>query len=155
MKLSEPNLERIEQPQQQKPDSLCKNMKCCPINNTLNLIGKKFTLLLLRNMMMLKQTRFNQFMGSIEEINPKTLSIRLKEMEKDGLIKRKVFHEIPVRVEYVLTEKAMALTPILEQMAIFSMRYCTKDVFRGPPPKNVENLYSNIITKYRTAAQSS
>jgi DNA-binding HxlR family transcriptional regulator len=94
-------------------------------------------------------------MGSIEEINPKTLSIRLKEMEKDGLIKRKVFHEIPVRVEYVLTEKAMALTPILEQMAIFSMRYCTKDVFRGPPPKNVENLYSNIITKYRTAAQSS
>lgn len=130
-------------------------MKCCPINNTLNLIGKKFTLLLLRNMMMLKQTRFNQFMGSIEEINPKTLSIRLKEMEKDGLIKRKVFHEIPVRVEYVLTEKAMALTPILEQMAIFSMRYCTKDVFRGPPPKNVENLYSNIITKYRTAAQSS
>lgn len=148
-------MERIEQPQQQKPDSLCKNMKCCPINNTLNLIGKKFTLLLLRNMMMLKQTRFNQFMGSIEEINPKTLSIRLKEMEKDGLIKRKVFHEIPVRVEYVLTEKAMALTPILEQMAIFSMRYCTKDVFRGPPPKNVENLYSNIITKYRTAAQSS
>jgi DNA-binding HxlR family transcriptional regulator len=94
-------------------------------------------------------------MGSIEEINPKTLSIRLKEMEKDGLIKRKVFHEIPVRVEYVLTEKAMALTPILEQMAIFSMRYCTNDVFRGPPPKNVENLYSNIITKYRTAAQSS
>jgi DNA-binding HxlR family transcriptional regulator len=155
LKLSEPNLERIEQPQQQKPDSLCKNMKCCPINNTLNLIGKKFTLLLLRNMMMLKQTRFNQFMGSIEEINPKTLSIRLKEMEKDGLIKRKVFHEIPVRVEYVLTDKAMALTPILEQMAIFSMRYCTKDVFRGPPPKNVENLYSNIITKYRTAAQSS
>lgn len=130
-------------------------MKCCPINNTLNLIGKKFTLLLLRNMMMLKQTRFNQFMGSIEEINPKTLSIRLKEMEKDGLIKRKVFHEIPVRVEYVLTEKAIALTPILEQMAIFSMRYCTKDVFRGPPPKNVENLYSNIITKYGTAAQSS
>ena len=155
MKLSEPNLERIEHPQQQKPNSLCKNMKCCPINNTLNLIGKKFTLLLLRNMMMLKQTRFNQFMGSIEEINPKTLSIRLKEMEKDGLIKRKVFHEIPVRVEYVLTEKAIALTPILEQMAIFSMRYCTKDVFRGPPPKNVENLYSNIITKYGTAAQSS
>ena len=155
MELSEPNLERIEQAQQQKPDSLCNNMKCCPINNTLNLIGKKFTILLIRNMMMLKQTRFNQFMDSIEDINPKTLSIRLKEMEKDGLIKRKVFHEIPVRVEYLLTEKAMGLTPILEQMAIFSMRYCTKDVFRGPPPKNVENLYSNIITKYRTAAQSS
>ncbi len=93
-------------------------------------------------------------MSSIEEINPKTLSVRLKEMEKDGLIKRKVYHETPVRVEYALTEKAMALTPILEQMAIFSMRYCTKDVFRGPPPKDVENIYSNIIMKYKTAASS-
>ena len=129
-------------------------MKCCPINNTLNIIGKKFTLLLLRNMMLLKQTRFNQFMDSIEQINPKTLSLRLKEMEKDGLIKRKVYEETPVRIEYVLTEKAMALTPILEQMAIFSMRYCTKDVFRGPPPKDVENIYSNIITKYWTAAST-
>ena len=104
--------------------------------------------------MLLKQTRFNQFMDSIEQINPKTLSLRLKEMEKDGLIKRKVHEETPVRIEYVLTEKAMALTPILEQMAIFSMRYCTKDVFRGPPPKDVENVYSNIITKYKTAASS-
>jgi DNA-binding HxlR family transcriptional regulator len=154
LKLSEPNLEGSGQLQQQKPDSLCKNMKCCPINNTLNIIGKKFTLLLLRNMMLLKQTRFNQFMDSIEQINPKTLSLRLKEMEKDGLIKRKVYEETPVRIEYVLTEKAMALTPIVEQMAIFSMRYCTKDVFRGPPPKDVENIYSNIITKYRTAASS-
>ena len=154
MKLSEPNLEGSGQPQQQKPDGLCKNMKCCPINNTLNIIGKKFTLLLLRNMMLLKQTRFNQFMDSIEQINPKTLSLRLKEMEKDGLIKRKVHEETPVRIEYVLTEKAMALTPILEQMAIFSMRYCTKDVFRGSPPKDVENIYSNIIAKYKTAASS-
>ncbi len=100
--------------------------------------------------MLLKQNRFNQFMDSIEKINPKTLSVRLKEMEKDGLIERKVYHETPVRVEYVLTQKAMALTPILEQMAIFSMRYCTKDVFRGPPPKDVEKMYSDITAKYRT-----
>ena len=140
--------------QQQKPDSLCKSMKCCPINNTLSIIGKKFTLLLLRNMMMLKQTRFNQFMDSIEQINPKTLSLRLKEMEKDGLITRKIYHETPVRVEYNLTEKAMALTPILEQMALFSMRYCTKDVFRGPVPKDVEKIYSDIAVEFRKATSS-
>jgi DNA-binding HxlR family transcriptional regulator len=103
--------------------------------------------LLLRNMMMLKQTRFNQFIDSIEHINPKTLSLRLKELERDGLIIRKIYHETPVRVEYNLTEKAMALTPILEQMALFSMRYCTKDVFRGPVPKDVEKIYSNINMK--------
>ena len=59
----------------------------CPINNTFRLMGKKFTVLILRNMMHLGQTRFNQFL-EIEEINAKVLSVRLKEMENDGLIKR-------------------------------------------------------------------
>jgi DNA-binding HxlR family transcriptional regulator len=104
--------------------------------------------------MLLKQTRFNQFMDSIEEINPKTLSVRLKDMEKHGLITRKVYNETPVRVEYFLTQKALALTPILEQMALFSMRYCKTDVFAGPAPKDVEKIYSNITIKYRQAASS-
>ncbi len=65
-------------------------------------------------------------MDSIDDINPKTLSIRLREMEKDRLIERKVYHEVPVRIEYTLTEKAMALTPVLEQMALFSMKYCSQ-----------------------------
>ena len=72
------------------------NCTCCPVFNTLSIIGKKFTLLLLRNMIFLKQKRFNEFLNSIEEINPKTLSIRLKELEKDRLIKREVFNETPV-----------------------------------------------------------
>ena len=63
------------------------NCKCCPVFNTLSIIGKKFTLLLLRNMIFLNQKRFNEFLNSIEEINPKTLSIRLRELEKDRLIK--------------------------------------------------------------------
>ena len=100
------------------------NCKCCPIFNTLNIIGKKFTLLFLRNMIFLKQKRFNEFLNSIEQINPKTLSIRLRELEKDRLIKREVFNETPVRIEYYLTEKGKALQPILEQMALFSMKYC-------------------------------
>jgi DNA-binding HxlR family transcriptional regulator len=75
-------------------------MKRCPINNTFKIIGKKFTILILRNMINGKQSRFNQLLNSIEESNPKTLSARLREMEKDGLIKRKVYpHEKPVRIE--------------------------------------------------------
>ena len=81
------------------------NCKCCPVFNTLGIIGKKFTLLLLRNMIFLKQKRFNEFLNSIEEINPKTLSIRLKELEKHRLIKREVFNETPVRIEYILQKR--------------------------------------------------
>ena len=65
-------------------------MKCCPIDTTFRLVGKKFTILIIREMMRDK-TRSNQFLDSIEGINPKILSARLKEMEKSGLIRRKVY----------------------------------------------------------------
>ncbi|HKG89554.1 MAG TPA: helix-turn-helix domain-containing protein [Nitrososphaeraceae archaeon] len=105
-----------------------KGMKCCPIDNTFKLIGKKFTVLIIRNMMK-NQTRFNQFIDSIDGINPKILSARLKEMEKSGLIQRKVYAGTPIKIEYFLTEKGRALKSILDQMASFSMQYCAKDVF--------------------------
>ncbi len=127
------------------------NCKCCPVFNTLSIIGKKFTLLLLRNMIFLKQKRFNEFLNSIEEINPKTLSIRLKELEKDGLIKREVFNETPVRIEYYLTEKGEALQPILEQMGLFSMKFCCERVFENPDPSKIDKLTLKSFRKYSTA----
>jgi DNA-binding HxlR family transcriptional regulator len=115
-----------------------KGMKRCPVDNTFKLIGKKFTVLIVRNMMS-NQTRFNQFIESIEGMNPKTLSTRLKEMEKDGLIHRKIYHETPIRIEYYLTEKGKHLKSILDQMALFSAQFCAKDVFEdGKPRTNKE-----------------
>ena len=67
------------------------DLKCCPIDNTFKLIGKRFTVHIIRNMAMQGQTRFNQFLDSIEDSNPKTLSARLKELEQSGLITRTVF----------------------------------------------------------------
>ncbi len=125
----------------QKTEWAMENMKCCPVNNTFKIVGKKFTVLIIRNMLYLNQTRFNQFLDSVEEINPKTLSVRLREMEKDGLIERKVYHETPVRIEYFLTEKGMALKPILEQMGDFSMRYCCGDVFKDGKPRTWEQVF--------------
>jgi DNA-binding HxlR family transcriptional regulator len=127
------------------------NCKCCPVFNTLSIIGKKFTILLLRNMIFLKQKRFNEFLNSIEEINPKTLSIRLKELERDRLIKREVFNETPVRIEYYLTEKGKALQPILEQMGLFSMKYCCDMVFENPDPTKIDKITSKSFRKYSTA----
>ena len=86
------------------------------------------------------KTRFNQFLDSIEGINPKILSARLKEMEKSWLIRRKVYStENPVRIGYFLTEKGNALKSILDQMAIFHaalrkrglQRQNTKDIGKG------------------------
>lgn len=123
--------------------------KACPVNNTFNIIGKKFAILILRNMIILKQKRFNEFLDSIERINPKTLSIRLKEMEKDGLINRKVFNEKPIRIEYSLTNKGEALKPILEQMAMFSMKYCCEQIFEDPQAVSLEKLDSDTFEKYK------
>jgi DNA-binding HxlR family transcriptional regulator len=119
-------------------------MKRCPLDNTSKLIGKKFTLLILRNMMS-NQTRFNQFIESIEGINPKTLSTRLKEMEKNGLIHRKIHHETPIRIEYFLTEKGIALKSILDQMATFSVQFCPKDVFKDGKPRTYEEISKIVL----------
>jgi len=91
-----------------------------------------------------KQKHFNEFLNSIEGINPNTLSTRLREMERNELIERKIFHDTPVRIEYHLSEKGKDLLPILEQMAAFSMKHapeifrngkasCFQDVLRRDP----------------------
>jgi DNA-binding HxlR family transcriptional regulator len=56
--------------------------------------------------------------------------MRLKEMEKNGLIYRKIYNETPIRIEYYLTEKGKALKSVLDQMAGFSAQYCAKDIFK-------------------------
>ena len=114
------------------------DIKCCPIDTTFGLVGKKFTILIIREMMRDK-TRFNQFLDYVEGIIPKILSSGLKEMAKSGLIRRKVYcTEIPVRIGYFPTEKGSALKSILDQMAIFSMRHCAKEVFRDRKPRTLE-----------------
>lgn len=105
-------------------------LKSCPVDNTFKIMGKKFTVLILRNMIYFKQKHFNEFLNTIEGINPNTLSTRLREMEKNKLIERNVFHETPVRIEYHISDKGKDLVPILEQMAAFSMKHAP-EIFRS------------------------
>ena len=126
-------------------DEECKvlmdSMKACPIDNTFKIIGKKFTVHILRNMTQLGANRFNQFLDSIDGINPKTLSARLREMEKNGIIERSVFPGTPVKIEYSITNKGKALKPILDQMAAFSMQYCAKEVFKDGKPRTYKQVF--------------
>ena len=116
-------------------------MKNCPIDNSLKIIGKKFTMHILRNILLLKQKKFNEFLRSIEGINTKTLSLRLREMESEGLIKRKIIDQRPLRVEYSLTEKGKSLEPILVQMAKFSLKWEPKKIFPKEKPMTVTQAF--------------
>ena len=100
-----------------------KEVKSCPIDNTFKIMGKKFTVHIIRNMSIMGQTKFNQFLNSIDGINSNTLATRLKEMKHGNLIKKEIFNETPIRIEYTLTEKGTDLIPVLEQMAAFSLKH--------------------------------
>jgi len=121
-------------------------MKCCPIDNTFKIIGKKFTVHIIRNMAMHGQTRFNQMLDSIENSNPKTLSARLKEMEKAGLIERNVYDEVPIKIEYKLTKKGKDLQGLLDQMAAFSMKHYAKTVFKDGKPRNYKQVFKKSVS---------
>lgn len=95
-------------------------------------------------MILYGHTRFNEFLDSVENINSKTLSLRLREMEHDGLIKRHVYPDVPLRVEYELTEKAKNLRLILEQMGEFSTKYCAFNVFKDKRPRSFKQVITSL-----------
>jgi DNA-binding HxlR family transcriptional regulator len=120
-------------------------MKHCPIDNSIKMFGKKFTLHILRNMILLKQTRFSQFLDSIEGISTKTLTIRLREMEKEGLIKKALISTKPVQTEYSVTKKGKTLEPVLELLGEFSMRYEAVVIFKDSKPHDFEGVYGRNV----------
>ena len=111
-------------------------MKVCPIDRSLKVLGQRYALHIMRNMILLKQNRFNQFLHSIEGINTKTLSIRLHELEEYGLVKRKVLPGKPAHTEYSPTEKGMAVQRILAEIASFSAKYEPEIIFVDKKPRN-------------------
>ena len=121
-------------------------IKNCPVDNTFKIIGKKFTFHIVRNMAMRNQTRFNEFLGTIENINPKTLALRLKELEETDIIQRDVYDEIPIRIEYTLTKKGKDLQGIIDQMATFSMKHYPKTVFKDGKKRNYKQVFKKPVT---------
>jgi DNA-binding HxlR family transcriptional regulator len=94
----------------------------CPIATTLDIVGDRWTLVLLRDLVNGKR-RFSEFLGSPERITTNVLTDRLASMEKAGLVTRKPYQERPKRYEYVLTEKGEALLPVLQEMCLWANRF--------------------------------
>lgn len=85
------------------------------VMRTIKIIGSKWTVLILRELCE-DTKRFGQLQKALPGISPKTLSLRLKQLEKNGIVKKKVFAEIPLHVEYSLTPKGQSLRDIIEKM---------------------------------------
>lgn len=88
----------------------------CPVARTLDLIGERWTILLLRDLLRQGPRRFQDFQDALQGIAPNTLSARLKALEDNGLVQRQLYSEHPVRLEYVLTDKGRSLGPIVKAM---------------------------------------
>ena len=87
--------------------------KTCPVAKTLDLIGERWTLLILRDLFRHGPRRFQDFQESLGSVAPNTLSARLKELETRGLLVRRSYSEHPPRLEYHLSEKGKSLGPVL------------------------------------------
>jgi DNA-binding HxlR family transcriptional regulator len=91
-------------------------------------------------MCLLNQSRFNQLLESIEGINPKTLSVRLHEMERNELIERKIYPDTPPRVDTLSPKKGSTLKPVILVMAEFSMKYCAEDIFKDGKSRTLKQI---------------
>ena len=98
----------------------------CPVETTLMLIGDKWKVLILRDLMD-GTKRFGELKKSIGTVSQKVLTAQLRDMEEKGLLTRKVYAEVPPRVEYTLTETGYSLKPILDSMWAWGADYKAKN----------------------------
>src|ERR1700685_1373560 len=90
----------------------------CPVCRTAEIVCGKWTLLVIRDLAD-GRSRFCELERSLQGISPRTLSLRLRALEEEGVVERQKVPEVPPRVEYALTEKGRALLPIIEDMTIY------------------------------------
>ena len=94
----------------------------CPVATTVSLIGSKWKLLIMRNLLA-RPWRFNELQKSIDGISQKVLTEALRSMEADGIVSRTVYPEVPPRVEYALTELGESMRPIIKSMEEWGTAY--------------------------------
>lgn len=104
----------------------------CPVCRTADVVCGKWTLLIIRDLAE-GASRFCELERSLEGISPRTLSLRLRALEEEGVVARNTFPEVPPRVEYALTEKGEALVPLIEDMRRYGKRWLTAGIEQREP----------------------
>jgi DNA-binding HxlR family transcriptional regulator len=97
-------------------------MECCPVSACAEILSGKWTILLIRDLAE-GRSRFSELERSLEGISPRTLSLRLRALEEQGIVSRRTYPEVPPRVEYSLTDKGKALVPIIDDMRAYGRQW--------------------------------
>jgi DNA-binding HxlR family transcriptional regulator len=115
----------------------------CPIRTSLGILGKKWTILIIRDIGVRKINRFNRILESIPGLTPRVLSMRLKELEKEGLIECIEKKKSPpqMMVLWRLTEKGKDTLPILMQMVAFSSKWYADAIFEDKRPRKFSEIF--------------
>jgi len=120
-----------------RPDAhFCK----CPIKASMGVLGRKWTTLLLRDIGFRKVDRFNNLLESIPGLTPRVLSMRLKELERDGIIQKTEDKHLVVR--WTLTEKGEDTLPILMRLIAFGSKWYAKEVFDDKVPRSLNEIFT-------------
>ena len=119
-------------------------IKHCPVETAFEHIGKKWAINIIRDMFIGKK-RFKEFLEENPELSGKVLSQRLRELENEGLIVKKIVSKTPLKAEYELTDKGRNLDKVLYEIVMFSMKNYSNEVFKNPSEFN--ERMSSIIAK--------
>jgi DNA-binding HxlR family transcriptional regulator len=113
----------------------------CPVCRTAEIVCGKWTLLVIRDLAE-GRSRFCELERSLHGISPRTLSLRLRALEEEGVVERQTFPEVPPRVEYALTDKGRALVPLIEDMRTYGLQWlfadCEEATADGAPDEDRE-----------------
>jgi DNA-binding HxlR family transcriptional regulator len=112
----------------------------CPIKASMGVLGRKWATLLLRDIGFRKIDRFNHLLESIPGLTPRVLSMRLKELERDGIIQRTEDHDLIVR--WTLTEKGEDTLPILTRLMAFGSKWYASEVFDDKVPRTLNEIFT-------------
>ncbi|HSK49379.1 MAG TPA: helix-turn-helix domain-containing protein [Solirubrobacterales bacterium] len=104
----------------------------CPVCRTAEVVCGKWTLLVIRDLAA-GSSRFCELERSLEGISPRTLSLRLRALEEEGVVERHTFPEVPPRVEYALTEKGRALVPLIDDMRRYGTKWLLGEAVAADP----------------------
>ena len=108
----------------------------CPVCRTAEIISGKWTLLVIRDLAECDR-RFCELERSLEGISPRTLSLRLRALEDQGVVERHTFPEVPPRVEYGLTDKGRALVPLIDTMRQYGSQWLSAEHSTRPGPASI------------------
>ena len=121
--------------------------KECPVQIALNIVGKKWGINLIRDMLTGKK-KFTEFLSSNTGLSTRMLALRLKELEQSGLITRRTLSDKPVEIEYHLTEIGYSLNKLVYELSVFSLTHFQREIF-STPQINIEPAMQEAQKRFK------